>query len=289
VLSSLADLFARRQAGFTVYSPDGAQSRLWGNLDHAIQGATGFKAIYRQWIIHDVNSITRFYNDGGEDPPPEADPEAAARRYDEIPVETLQYGHLVMKLFLSGPSLLTVWRGDNAVSTLLALKGKTHPSEADTHTIRGRFWCDNAVCNLVHVSDNDDEAQRELRAVNISLDTESAPLPLIEPVPPSTRYVAHSGIAVLCDVVNRLLLANGDTLEVTLPPSGDAKETNRLLTGLLRETAARLPGTDIRDLIDAYLTGDVVAVTPMLRRLPVTKWEHFIIQCGAITRHKWTS
>jgi hypothetical protein len=116
---------------------------------------------------------------------------------------------------------------------------------------------------------------------------ETVRAPLIDPVPAEGSYVAHSGIITLCEVVNRVLIAteNAAPLPVRLPPSGNAKETNQLLTIHLRETAARYP--DTAPFINAFLTGDLVTTTDLLKQLPVTRWEHFVIQCGAINRDKW--
>lgn len=292
-MPTLRERFEKQQAGFTVYSPDCARSRLWGNLDHAIHQATGFLPVYRHWIRHDFNSVMRFYRASGEEPAVEEDPQEAAQRYANIPAEELHYGHLVMKLFLSGPALLTMWQGENVVPTLLALKGQTHPAEAAPNTIRGRFWCDNAVANLLHTSDDDAEAARELRAINLGylLDAELIPRPLLDALPPPAGYVAHSGISVVGDLARRLCIGLG--LEapsgVELPPSGDAKETEQVLAGSLRETARRLSGSEVAALINAYLTGDVVTVSHMMEAMPLTEWEYFIIQCGAITRDKWNA
>src|SRR5690606_15045228 len=104
-----------------------------------------------------------------------------------------------------------------------------HPPDAGPQTIRGRFWCDNAVANLLHTSDDYSEAERELHAVNLGalLAREFTPLPLSATRPLSTNYVAHCGISVVCDLVNRLLnnLPGVEALVAKLPPSGDARET----------------------------------------------------------------
>jgi nucleoside diphosphate kinase len=287
---TLGQLFEKQAIGLTVYSPDCTQSRLWGNLDHAIHEASGFQPIYRRWINHDFNSIMRFYSSEGEETPPEQDAEEAARKYENIPPETLQYGHLVPRLFMAGPSLLTIWQGTDVIPTLLTLKGVTHPAEAQPHTIRGRFWCDNAVCNLIHTSDSEAEAERELRALGLLplLDETASPLPLMEKRPTPPDYVAHSGIWLVCDVVNRMLaeMHNAPRISVLLPLSGDAKETHQnLLTALQNTMQAHAP---LAAFITAYLAGDVVTVSQMMKQMPVTKWESFMIQCGAITRDKWS-
>ncbi len=273
--------------GLTVYSPDCAQSRLWGNLDHAIAQATAFSPIYRRWIHHDYNSVMRFYAEGDGEIPQTDDPEAAARKYDRIPAETLQYGHLVVKLLLAGPSLLTIWRGDDAVKRLLALKGKTHPALAGSGEIRRRFWNDNAVCNLIHSSDSIDDVAREFQVLGLSdvLDIQSGkkPLTLLEPIPLPDRYVSHSGIVVMYDVIRRMLATQGAILPapVSLPASGDAHATNRLFSAALADIA------DIKDAIAAFLKGDIVQLMAHLPTMPVTSWERFVILCGAINRDEW--
>lgn len=290
-MALLKHLFQNQQAGFTVYSPDCAQSRLWGNLDHAIHEATGFQVAYRQWINHDVNSIVRFYAAPGEPTPPEQNPEEAARKYDNVPIENLQYGHLVVKLFLLGPALLTIWQGQNVIETLSVLKGSTHPSEAAPHSIRGGFWCDNSVCNLIHVSDNVSEAERELQALHLRhlLDNEVGSCDLIAPIPAPKHYIAHSAISVVSDVINRMLIAinPAEKLIFELPVSGSSQETQQLLTPLLQQTAQKFPQTLIAAFIESYLAGDVITTTRLLKQLPITHWEYFIIQCGTMTRYKW--
>jgi hypothetical protein len=60
-----------------------------------------------------------------------------------------------------------------------------------------------------------------------------------------------------------------------------------LLTAHLQETAQEVPESAVGTFIDAYLAGDLVTVTRMMKQMPVTQWEHFVVQCGAITRYKW--
>jgi hypothetical protein len=226
-----------------------------------------------------------------EETPLEQDPDVGAEKYDNVPTEDLKYGHLVAKLFLSGPSLLSFWQGENPVETLLKLKGSTHPSEAGAETIRGRFWCDNGVCNLIHVSDDPAEAERELKAVRLLhlLDKQAAQMPLFAPIPTPERYIAHSGISIVLELVNRVLLTTNRAAipAVTVPPSGDAKETHHLFKAALQEMRETTADSATAAFIDAYLAGDLVAVTRMMKQMPGTKWEHFVVQCGAITRYKW--
>ncbi len=290
-MTSIQTLFDQNQAGFTVYSPDCTQSRLWGHVDHLISAATDFRPIYRQWIYHDYNSIMRFYTPDGEDIPPSEDPAEAARRYENIPVENLQYGHFVVRLFLSGPSLLTIWQGENAVETLLKVKGATHPVNAAPDTIRGGLWCDNAVCNLSHTSDDIDEAMRELGAVGLSPILSETPrtLDLLPQQFIDKHYISHSGIVVLYDVIMRHLFTinNHPQSPPDITQLAQARLLNNHFVDALSEVVDSHPNSLIADLIQSYLAGDLVEVTNLLARMPATQWERFAIQCSTINRDKW--
>ncbi|HYF65562.1 MAG TPA: nucleoside-diphosphate kinase, partial [Herpetosiphonaceae bacterium] len=177
-----------------------------------------------------------------------------------------------------------------AVPALLQAKGVTQPAEAAPGSVRGGFWCDNGVCNLMHSSDDAAEAERELAALKLSrwLDEDPAPARLIDPVPAPASYAAHSGISVACEAVRRVLAAaNAECPPPRLPESGGARETNRRLSAYLREAAARHPAA--APFVEAFLAGDLVAVTAMLPALPVTGWERFAIQCGAVNRDRWNA
>jgi hypothetical protein len=86
-----------------------------------------------------------------------------------------------------------------------------------------------------------------------------------------------------------MLITIGDTeyAAVTSPPSGDARETNQKLTTHIRDAARKMPESPIAQFIDSYLAGDVVAVTQLMKSMPLTKWERFVVQSGALTRDKW--
>lgn len=292
-MTTLRHLLEANQIGLSVYSPDCTQARLWGHLDHAIHHASGLQPIYRQWFHHDYNSIMRFYHSDEGEPVQAEDVEAAAKKYDAVAPENLQYGHLVVKLLLSGASLLTLWQGANAIETLLKIKGATHPSQAEKGSIRGSFWCDNSVCNLTHTSDTIIEVVRELAALNLSsvLDAKNHDvLPLMPITPAPQYYVAHCALSVICDVLQRVYITDHHSLldVPRLPASGDAHETNALLAAFLRNSQAQIPTSQLAKFIEAYFAGDVIGTTRMMYQLPMTKWEQFVVQCGVITRDKWT-
>lgn len=80
------------------------------------------------------------------------------------------YGHLKTKPFfeelvdfiMSGPVFAMILEGTNAVANARSVIGATNPVEAVPGSIRGDFGMDVAS-NIVHGSDSDDNAEREIR------------------------------------------------------------------------------------------------------------------------------
>lgn len=272
-METLEHLLERRRATLTVYSPDAFRSRLPGHLEEHISRQTGLRPADRFWITHDPASVESFYlnsiaNNAGR-------------------------WNLVVELFTSGPSLLTVWVGDGAGQSLSALKGRSHPAEAASGTIRSLFWCDNPVCNLIHVSDDPEEARRELTSLGLQRILGRPQTPrarLLSRSDEPRNHVAHSGIVAFCSAINRILETQHDSppLPFDLPASGDARETERRLAAALDEISGASSDDTLCRLRDDYLGGQAEALLGTLRRvLPLTKWEEFVIRCGVLTRDKW--
>lgn len=63
--------------------------------------------------------------------------------------------------------LAMVYEGDDAINKIRALAGSTNPEEADATTIRGKYGRINSKTgvfeNVVHVSDSDISARREIQ------------------------------------------------------------------------------------------------------------------------------
>ena len=70
------------------------------------------------------------------------------------------FGSLV-RFMTSGPVLLMVLEGDNAVALNREIMGATDPAKADPGTIRKDF-ADNIEANAVHGSDSPKSADREI-------------------------------------------------------------------------------------------------------------------------------
>ncbi len=61
----------------------------------------------------------------------------------------------------SGPVLVMVWEGDNIISVMRGMMGKTNPVEAAPGTIRGDF-AQQTGRNIIHGSDSPESAKREI-------------------------------------------------------------------------------------------------------------------------------
>ena len=70
------------------------------------------------------------------------------------------YGGL-LEFALSGPVFVMVLEGEDAVTAARAIMGKTNPKEAEPGTIRADFGTELPK-NIVHGSDSDESAEREI-------------------------------------------------------------------------------------------------------------------------------
>lgn len=68
----------------------------------------------------------------------------------------------LVKMMSSGPVVLMVVEGDNAVAALRKVVGSTDPKKADAGTIRALFG-KSVGENAIHASDSPESAQREIQ------------------------------------------------------------------------------------------------------------------------------
>lgn len=67
----------------------------------------------------------------------------------------------LIKFMTSGPSLILVLSGPNAIQKNREIMGATNPAQAGSHTIRARYG-DNIERNAVHGSDSPETAKFEI-------------------------------------------------------------------------------------------------------------------------------
>ena len=87
--------------------------------------------------------------------------QADARKFYEVHKERPFYKDLV-KFMTSGPIVLQVLEGNNAVSKYRKVMGATNPKEAEKGTIRKDF-AEDIERNSVHGSDSPENAKKEIK------------------------------------------------------------------------------------------------------------------------------
>ena len=87
------------------------------------------------------------------------DEELAAKHYGEH-IGKPFYEPLV-KFIISGPVLAMVWEGENSISIVRTVVGKTNPADAGPGTIRGDYGMHTGR-NIIHASDSPTSAEREI-------------------------------------------------------------------------------------------------------------------------------
>lgn len=83
-----------------------------------------------------------------------------AQKFYAIHKERPFYNDLV-EFMASGPIVVQVLEGENAIAKNRELMGATNPKEADAHTIRADF-AENIDANAVHGSDGPETAEWEI-------------------------------------------------------------------------------------------------------------------------------
>jgi len=86
--------------------------------------------------------------------------EEQAGKFYEVHKERPFYGELV-SFMVSGPVVVQVLEGDDAVSKNRTVMGATNPANADAGTIRKEF-AESIEANSVHGSDSLDNAKKEI-------------------------------------------------------------------------------------------------------------------------------
>ena len=86
--------------------------------------------------------------------------ELMAQKFYEVHKDRPFYNDLV-QFMISGPVIIQVLRGENAVLLNRTVMGSTNPTEADEGTIRKEF-AESIEANSVHGSDSSDNAMNEI-------------------------------------------------------------------------------------------------------------------------------
>ena len=127
-----------KERTFIAIKPDGVQRGLIGRVISRIEDK-GYKIVGLKML-----SVT---------------PEQAAAHYAEHEGKPFYPG--LVKFITSGPIVAMVVEGEDCISGMRQLMGKTNPSQAEVGTIRGDFT-PHMSYNVIHGSDSPASAEREI-------------------------------------------------------------------------------------------------------------------------------
>lgn len=172
----MAKTHPKKEKSFVIIKPDGVQRTLVGEIIRRIE-RTGLKLVGLKFTVADEKKLWEHYNKDEQ-----WFAEKGARIVDDrkkagmsIEKEAIEYGRDIIRALVrfmtSGPVVMMVWEGNQAVSVVKKIVGATEPASSDVGTIRGDLTLDSyslasvddrAVRNLIHCSDKVEEAIREI-------------------------------------------------------------------------------------------------------------------------------
>ena len=123
---------------FSIIKPDATRRNLTGKVNAVIEDA-GLRIVAQRRI-----RMT----------------EAQAKKFYDVHAERPFYGELV-EFMTSGPVVVQVLEGDNAVARYREVMGATNPAQAADGTIR-KLYAESVGENSVHGSDSADNAKIEI-------------------------------------------------------------------------------------------------------------------------------
>lgn len=173
----MATTHPKNERSFVIIKPDGVQRGLVGNIVKRFE-QTGLKLVYLKLSLLDEKKLWEHY--GKDDAWFEKKGAGIAKDREAagMPVEkeAIEYGkdiiRALVKFMTSGPAVVMVLEGNQAVAVVKKLVGGTEPATSDVGTIRGDLTVDSyaisaiddrAVRNLIHCSDAPEEADREIK------------------------------------------------------------------------------------------------------------------------------
>lgn len=166
----------KTQRTFVIIKPDGVQRALVGEIIKRFE-RTGLKLAALKLTVLDSDRIWKHYNKDDawfiKKGTKIAEDRAAAGLSSEK--EPIEYGKDIIRalerFMTSGPVVMMVWEGNEAVAVVKKIVGETEPATSDVGTIRGDLTIDSyniaaiddrAVRNLIHCSDEPENAETEI-------------------------------------------------------------------------------------------------------------------------------
>jgi nucleoside-diphosphate kinase len=166
----------KHERTFVIIKPDGVQRGLVGEIIKRFE-RTGLKLVGTRFGIADEKKLWEHYNKDDawflkKGSKIVEDKKAAGLPAEKEPIE---YGKDIIRQLVafmtSGPVFMMVWEGNQAAAVVRKITGDTEPATSDVGTIRGDLTIDSygisavddrAVRNLIHCSENVEDAKREV-------------------------------------------------------------------------------------------------------------------------------
>ncbi|MDD3647255.1 MAG: nucleoside-diphosphate kinase [Candidatus Dojkabacteria bacterium] len=174
---------ANVERSFVMIKPDGIARGLIGRIFQRFE-EQGLKLIAGRMITATRKQVAAHYpgknekwlRNLGDKTIASYDGDTNSVRIDFGTENTLEMGRIVynkmMDYITSGPIVITVWEGNEAISRIRKLVGSTVPTFAEVGSIRGSFAFDTPALavksgritfkTIIHASDSNDEAAREI-------------------------------------------------------------------------------------------------------------------------------
>jgi len=166
----------KEERTLVIIKPDGVQRGLIGEILRRYE-RTGLKLVALRFGLADEKKLWEHYNkdDAWFEKKGARIAEDKKARGLAADKPAIEYGKDIIRQLIafmtSGPVLFMVWEGNEAAAVVKKITGDTEPATSDIGTIRGDLTVDSytiaavddrAVRNLIHCSENAEEAKREV-------------------------------------------------------------------------------------------------------------------------------
>lgn len=165
-----------KEQTLVIIKPDGIQRSLIGEIIGRIE-RTGLKFVAFKFFVPTKEQLVAHYHKDDAWFKKKGEKIVEDRKVHGLPIEkeAIEYGRdiidTIVAFMTSGPVLVFVVQGAQAVGIVKKLVGATEPLSSDVGTIRGDLTLDSyahssvsnrAVRNLIHCSDSPEESLREI-------------------------------------------------------------------------------------------------------------------------------
>lgn len=172
----MAQHHPKNERTFVIIKPDGVQRSLVGEIIRRFEN-TGLKIAALKMAVLPEDKLWKHYDKNDEWFAKKGAKIVEDRQAAGLPAEKepIEYGkdiiRALVKYMTAGPVVMMVLEGNQAVAVVKKLVGETEPSTSDVGTIRGDLTTDSyaitavddrAVRNLIHCSDEVENADKEI-------------------------------------------------------------------------------------------------------------------------------